>query len=114
VLSSIYKSLLESEVAKYCGSRSYSLYLGHSPVIAFCHFLFYSKFPEARPALTFFGLTLISVPAIIAASELLYRSIERPGILFGSRLAARQVPSPEAAGSGIMTVVSEKSPGAAF
>jgi peptidoglycan/LPS O-acetylase OafA/YrhL len=113
-LSSIYKNLRESEIAKYCGSRSYSLYLGHLPAIAFCHFLVYSTFPEAQPAFTFFSLTLISVPASIAVSELLYRSIERPGILLGSRLAARLVPSPEAARSGIMTVASEKSPGAGF
>jgi peptidoglycan/LPS O-acetylase OafA/YrhL len=84
--------LLEGGIATYFGSRSYSVYLCHFPVIAVCLFLLYSIVPEAGSLQTFVLLTAVGVPAILLAAELLYRGVERPGILLGSALAARLRP----------------------
>ncbi|MGA7810423.1 acyltransferase family protein, partial [Bradyrhizobium sp.] len=74
-----YDVMLEGNIATYFGSRSYSVYLCHLPLIAVCHVLLYSLVPEAGSLQTFVLLTAISVPAILVAAELLYRGVERPG-----------------------------------
>jgi peptidoglycan/LPS O-acetylase OafA/YrhL len=80
---------LEGRVPTYFGSRSYSIYLSHFPIIAVCHSLWLSAFPMALSTPTFFGLSLMTVPSTLIASELLYRGIELPGIALGSWLARR-------------------------
>jgi peptidoglycan/LPS O-acetylase OafA/YrhL len=84
-----YRLALESRWAMYFGSRSFSVYLCHLPMIAICLSLWLSKFPASGRYMTFFALSATAVPLTIAAAELLYRCIERPGIALGSRLAQR-------------------------
>lgn len=80
----IYRAALDSRAAVYFGSRSYSTYLCHLQVIAFCYWLWLSLFSTAP---TFIGLSALTVPLTMIAAELLYRWVERPGIALGSRLA---------------------------
>ena len=90
-LSRAYRFVLESRAATYFGSRSYSVYLCHPALIAICHLLWTDLFPLASRAITFFALSAMVVPLTIITAELLYRSIERPGIALGSWLARRKV-----------------------
>jgi peptidoglycan/LPS O-acetylase OafA/YrhL len=83
----LYEWLLESRVALYFGSRSYSVYLCHWPALSVCLVGWFKVFPDAGDYATFFGVSTLLVPLTLAASELLYRSIERPGIALGSKLA---------------------------
>ena len=82
-----YRRYLESPIATYFGSRSYSVYLGHLPIIGVCHWVWLDIFPLAGRATTFFGVSAMVVPLTIIAAEMLYRGIEQPGIVLGSRLA---------------------------
>ena len=85
----VYRRALESPAAAYLGSRSYSVYLCHLPIIAVCHSLWLDLFPTALRAATFLGVAAMAVPLTLIAADLLYRGIERPGIALGSRLARR-------------------------
>jgi peptidoglycan/LPS O-acetylase OafA/YrhL len=89
-----YHYALESRIATYFGSRSYSIYLSHFPIMAVCYSLWLSAFPTAPSIRTFIGLSLMTVPSTLFASELLYRGVELPGIAFGSWLARRSVVVP--------------------
>jgi peptidoglycan/LPS O-acetylase OafA/YrhL len=80
---------LESSVATYFGSRSYSIYLCHLPIISVCHAFWLDLFPTALHVKTFFGVAAMALPLTLIISELLYRGIERPGIALGSILARR-------------------------
>ena len=89
LFSWLYKRALESDMATYVGARSYSIYLCHFPIISICFSLWLDIFPAASSAATFMGVSAISVPIILVASDFLYRFVERPGIAFGSLLAQR-------------------------
>jgi peptidoglycan/LPS O-acetylase OafA/YrhL len=84
-----YKSALESYTAIYLGSRSYSTYLCHMPIIAICHWVWLAIFPLALKPSTFFAVSAMTVPLILISAELLYRGVERPGIALGSKLVRR-------------------------
>lgn len=83
----LHRRLWENPVLLYFGSRSYSIYLAHIPVIALCHFVWLTMKPMAGPMETFVGLSTMTVPVLIATAELLYRGIEQPGIALGTRIA---------------------------
>jgi peptidoglycan/LPS O-acetylase OafA/YrhL len=85
----IYQRVLESGVATYFGSRSYSTYLCHWPIIVVCHAVWLVLFPMASRASTFFAVAAMAVPVTLIISELLYRGVEQPGIALGSWLARR-------------------------
>lgn len=85
----LYKRALESGTATYFGSRSYSTYLCHMPILSICFSLWLDKFPASSSAATLIGVSAMSVPIILVASEFLYRFVERPGIALGSLLAQR-------------------------
>jgi peptidoglycan/LPS O-acetylase OafA/YrhL len=78
---------LESRPAQFIGSRSYSTYLCHMPIIAICHRVWLVIAPHATSHATFLALLLMTVPLTLLFSELLYRCVERPGIALGSMLA---------------------------
>lgn len=84
-----YRLLLESPLATYFGTRSFSVYLCHMAVITFCHWILLRAYPSLGPLQTFMSLMAMAVPLTIGAAELLYRGIERPGIRIGSLLAGR-------------------------
>jgi peptidoglycan/LPS O-acetylase OafA/YrhL len=78
---------LESRPAQFIGSRSYSTYLCHMPIIAICHRVWLAAAPHATSTATFLALFLMTVPLTVLLSELLYRGVERPGIVLGSMIA---------------------------
>lgn len=83
----LHRTLWENPVLLYFGSRSYSIYLAHIPVIAFCHFVWMNLKPMAGPLETFVALSLMTVPVLMGAAELLYRAVEWPGIELGTLIA---------------------------
>jgi len=84
-----FRLLLESRVVNYFGSRSYSTYLCHMPAIAFCHTACFAVAPKAGPAATFIYLFATAIPLTTMAAEIVHRTVERPGIALGARLARR-------------------------
>jgi peptidoglycan/LPS O-acetylase OafA/YrhL len=88
----IYQRFLESRVATYFGSRSYSTYLCHWPIIVVCHALWLALIPMASRASTFFAVAAMAVPLTLIVSELLYRGIEQPGMALGAWLVRRSEP----------------------
>lgn len=82
-----YGRLLEGPVARYFGSRSFSVYLCHFPVMTGCLVLWLQRFPSAGRYSTFLALAAMTLPLTVAAAEVLYRCVERPGIALGSRWA---------------------------
>jgi hypothetical protein len=75
---------------EFCPSatrRSHPIYLSHMLTITLCHFMWMKLKPMAGPMETFVALATMTVPVTIAVAELLYRSVERPGIALGSRIA---------------------------
>lgn len=89
LFTQVYHHMLESRAVTYFGSRSYSVYLCHFPIVAICHAQWLSMFPKALKVATFFGVSAMVIPLTLIAAELLYRGIEKPGIALGSRLARR-------------------------
>ena len=83
----VHRRLWENPLILYFGSRSYSIYLTHMLTITLCHFIWMKVKPMAGPMETFVALSIMTVPVTMAAAELLYRSVERPGIALGSRIA---------------------------
>jgi peptidoglycan/LPS O-acetylase OafA/YrhL len=84
-----YSYAMESRIATYFGSRSYSVYLSHMPIIAVCHSLWLAVFPMAFHVFTLLGVSVMVIPTTLIVSELLYRNVERPGMAFGALLADR-------------------------
>jgi peptidoglycan/LPS O-acetylase OafA/YrhL len=83
-----YRLALEGHLATYFGSRSYSIYLGHFPVIVAVMWLWITLF-SSPPG--FLPLLAMAVPATILTAEILYRVVEIPGINLGSRWARRSM-----------------------
>jgi peptidoglycan/LPS O-acetylase OafA/YrhL len=84
--SKIYELALESQLAIYFGSRSFSTYLSHVIIITICYWFWVSFFPVAP---SFFRLSALAIPLTVIAAELLYRYVEQPGIALGSNLVRR-------------------------
>jgi peptidoglycan/LPS O-acetylase OafA/YrhL len=89
LFANVFRHAVESPAATYLGSRSYSVYLCHVPIIAICHSFWLGLFPTAMRVSTFFGVSAMVVPLTLIAAELLYRGVEQPRIALGSRLARR-------------------------
>ncbi len=86
----LFKICFESELAVYLGSRSYSTYLVHMPVIAVADWAAFDLIEPGGPYKTFTVLSLIVIPAVLIVSEVTYRLAERPGIHFGSWITRRR------------------------
>ena len=84
-----FRVALEGLVPTWLGSRSYSTYLCHPLVLAACIWTWSKLFPDASKLATFIGVGLVLIPLTLILAEVLYRTIERPGIALGARLAAR-------------------------
>jgi peptidoglycan/LPS O-acetylase OafA/YrhL len=87
----IFSGILKNRVALYLGTRSYSTYLIHFPLISAALWLWLEKFPAASKTMTLIGLSLIVLPITAILSVVLYRCIEAPGIAFAAWIA-RQKP----------------------
>jgi len=88
-LKRLFGVLLSSRLAIYFGERSYSIYLSHLPIVTSVHVFWFHRFPSMGRAQTLALVAATSIPAIILASEILYRSIEKPGIRLGSLIVKR-------------------------
>jgi peptidoglycan/LPS O-acetylase OafA/YrhL len=80
-----------SDTARYWGTRSYSIYLCHAPV------LFVISYFLARPTLTqwpfFFLLVPLGIIGTALLSTLTYAVVEMPGMAIGTILAERVKPA---------------------
>jgi peptidoglycan/LPS O-acetylase OafA/YrhL len=74
-----------SKAAHYLGTRSYSTYLIHEPIIHSVIFLCIKHFGLGQLPTLFVTLPL-TIALTLIASALLYRFIEAPAIAFGKRL----------------------------
>jgi peptidoglycan/LPS O-acetylase OafA/YrhL len=83
------RGALESPVATYLGARSYSVFLIHLPIIQVATWLIVSRWTLTQAEL-FAALTVVVVPATLILSDVLHRTVERPMIELGARLARRQ------------------------
>ncbi len=90
--------LLASRVATVLGARSYSVYIIHIPIMKLLLFLMPLQFMTQTEALLW--LAPLSISLTLAASELMYRYVERPMIRAGARLAAGRAASLAGASSG--------------
>jgi peptidoglycan/LPS O-acetylase OafA/YrhL len=81
VESPLWRRALESPPLQYLGSRSYSLYLVHEPVV-----VAYSYSRRGHPTLT--GLLFVALPLAVLLSEVFYRVVEQPSIRCARWLAA--------------------------
>lgn len=86
LIGRLYDFALTSAAARYFGSRSYSTYLCHYPVISLIVWSIF-KYTGQVPAMLL--VTLLTIPSVILVSELAYRFIEIPGIQWGKRVSAR-------------------------
>ena len=81
--------LFASPIAAYLGARSYSVYLVHMPMMMLVAWLMTGTLALAETnARIMVGVG--TVLATLAASDLLYRFVERPMIALGARLARRR------------------------
>ncbi len=87
LLALVYRRAFETRSAQWAGTRSYSIYLVHEPIIV-CAALLLHSWPL---------VLLASVTVALGVSELFFRGIERP-----AHLAARHVRS--AVGGGVRVV----------
>jgi peptidoglycan/LPS O-acetylase OafA/YrhL len=87
---SLWRRALESPLLQYLGSRSYSLYLIHEPVV-----VAYSYLVHGHPGVL--GLLTIALPIALLLSEAFYRLVEQPSLHLARRLGARVTPSPSGA-----------------
>jgi peptidoglycan/LPS O-acetylase OafA/YrhL len=76
---------LNSKVARYLGTRSYSTYLVHEPIIHIVIYVCIKQFALGIGPTV--AIMFVTVPIItLGASIVLYRYVEAPGIAFGKRL----------------------------
>jgi len=73
LLMPTWRRVLESRLVQWCGSRSYSLYLVHEPVVVTTAFLLGGR-PAVLPYL------LLAIGASLVLAELFWRAVEHPGL----------------------------------
>jgi peptidoglycan/LPS O-acetylase OafA/YrhL len=76
---SLWRRVLETPLLQYLGSRSYSLYLIHEPVV-----VAYAYARRGHPAVL--GLLTIALPIALLISEVFYRLVEQPSLRLARRL----------------------------
>jgi peptidoglycan/LPS O-acetylase OafA/YrhL len=84
IIERAYKFALLNRLMLYFGSRSYSIYLCHYPVISIVVWLL-AKCLSVHPNMLL--LTCMSLPLIVLVSEFAHRWVELPGIAAGRRVA---------------------------
>jgi peptidoglycan/LPS O-acetylase OafA/YrhL len=84
--ASVYRTALESPIVTYLGSRSYSVYLTHGPVLGCCLLFWADHFPAGGRSAAPFILSAMVIPLTAAVAEVFYRCVEAPGIALGAWL----------------------------
>lgn len=105
---------LNSKLARYLGTRSYSTYLVHEPIIHIVVYVCIRKY--ALGIAPTVAVTFISVPIMtLGASILLYKYVEAPFIAFGKRVFndpdAAGAHNPSAQGVGTVPRIASVVPG---
>jgi peptidoglycan/LPS O-acetylase OafA/YrhL len=82
-------TLLVNAMTRYLGKISYSIYLIHTTVV-FLLTPVYQRLYQQSPSVTvaFLACLFLTLAIVVPISSITYRLIERPGILFGRRIAA--------------------------
>jgi peptidoglycan/LPS O-acetylase OafA/YrhL len=80
-----FNAAFNSNIAHYLGSRSYSTYLIHEPIILSVVFLCIKRFALGLWP-TLFVTLFLTVALTLIASMVLYRFVEAPAIAFGKRI----------------------------
>jgi peptidoglycan/LPS O-acetylase OafA/YrhL len=80
-----FNAAFNSKTAHYLGTRSYSTYLIHEPIIETLVFLCIKRFALGLLP-TIFVTLLFAIPLTLIASMALYRLVEAPAIAYGKRL----------------------------
>lgn len=88
LLDRVFAAALESRLATYLGERSYSVYILHSPILVLAGYVLFPMYDFTREE-ALLAMTLVIVPTILIASDLMYRFVERPMIRIGARMADR-------------------------
>lgn len=78
--------LFNNAVALYLGRISYSIYLGHFPVIILCQFLILEFLPSLSMQQHVLLLTVIVTAVTIVVSHGLYTLVEVPGMNIGKKI----------------------------
>jgi peptidoglycan/LPS O-acetylase OafA/YrhL len=91
-----FNAAFNSKMAHYLGTRSYSTYLIHEPIIDAVVFLCIKRFALGLLPTVMVTL-LITIPLTLIASIVLYRLVEAPAIAYGKRLFSRVPLRPVAA-----------------
>jgi peptidoglycan/LPS O-acetylase OafA/YrhL len=80
------QAAFESPAARYFGSRSYSVYLLHIPLIELSIWIISAIKPQMTHTQLLLALLVIAPISIIAAADILFRLVERPFNKFGGWL----------------------------
>ncbi|HVO02356.1 MAG TPA: acyltransferase [Candidatus Cybelea sp.] len=75
---------LDSKVARWAGSRSYSVYLVHEPILMLASWMAIAQMHLGFVG-TFLLVSAMTIGVTLLASEALYRYVEKPCIDFGKR-----------------------------
>jgi peptidoglycan/LPS O-acetylase OafA/YrhL len=105
---------LNSKIARYLGTRSYSTYLIHEPIIHILVYVCIKKYALGIGPTV--AITFITVPILtLGASILLFRYVESPFMAFGKRLFhdpdVTGASEPGAQGAGAVPRIASVAPG---
>lgn len=78
--------VLDSQVLRWYGTISYSLYLVHEPVISVSKHLILSAYPNCPEFYLCMALAVATLPAVTAFSWLMYTYVEQPAIRLGKKI----------------------------
>ncbi len=81
---------LNNKYLRKLGEISYSTYLAHLPVIIMCQYIILKIHPELNKNEMLLILTALAAPITIIVSLLLNRTVEKPFIALGRRIADRR------------------------
>ncbi len=84
-VSRMFDAAFNSNVARYLGTRSYSVYLIHEPIIHTIVFCCIRQFSLGLWPTVLITM-ILTVSLTLAASSILYRFVEEPAIAFGKHL----------------------------
>jgi peptidoglycan/LPS O-acetylase OafA/YrhL len=96
-LGAIMDAMLASPLAVYLGARSYSVYLVHLPLILLVMWAQTTYLPDLAQTPARIALALGVLVGTLVVSDVLYRTVERPMIKLGARLAGARAAKSAAA-----------------